>query len=53
MTVLISADAKPFNYEAVAELFPARSRKFNRQFARYRRFDPAVLADFERLSGEP
>jgi hypothetical protein len=38
MTVLISVDAKSFDYEAVAELFPARSRKFNRQLARYRRF---------------
>src|SRR5260370_3551132 len=37
-------DAKPFDYEAVAELFPARSRKFNRQFTRYRRFDRAADA---------
>jgi hypothetical protein len=44
MAVLIFVDAKPFNYEAVAELFPARSRKFNRQFARYRRFDHAADA---------
>ena len=44
MAVLISADAKPFNYEAEAELFPARSRKFNRQFARYQRFDRAADA---------
>jgi hypothetical protein len=29
--------AKPFDYEAVAELLPTRSRKFNRQFAKYRR----------------
>jgi len=36
--------AKPFDYEAVAELFPARSRKFNRQFAAYRRFDSAAEA---------
>src|SRR6266849_5210941 len=36
--------AKPFDYEAVAELFPTRSRKFNRQFARYRRFDRAADA---------
>jgi hypothetical protein len=44
MAVLISVDAKPFNYEAVAELFPPRSRKFNRHFARYRRFDRAADA---------
>jgi len=36
--------AKPFDYEAVAELFPARNRKFNRQFAAYRRFDSAAEA---------
>jgi hypothetical protein len=36
--------AKPFDYEAVAELFPARNRKFNRQFTRYRRFDRAADA---------
>jgi hypothetical protein len=36
--------AKPFDYEAVAELFPARNRKFNRQLARYRRFDSAAEA---------
>jgi len=44
MAVLISVDAKPFDYEAVARVFPARSRKFNRQFARYRRFDRAADA---------
>ena len=33
-----------FDYEAVAELFPARNRKINRQFARYRRFDRAADA---------
>jgi hypothetical protein len=44
MAVFISVDAKPFNYEAVAELFPARSRKFNRQFTRYRRFERAADA---------
>jgi hypothetical protein len=44
MAVLISVDVKPFNYEAVAELFPARNRKFNRHFARYRRFDRAADA---------
>src|ERR1700745_2223696 len=44
MAVLISVDVKPFDYEAVAELFPARSRKFNRQLARYRRFDHAADA---------
>ena len=36
--------AKPFDYEAVAELFPTRSRKFNRQLSRYRRFDRAADA---------
>jgi hypothetical protein len=36
--------AKPFDYEAVAELFPARNRKFSRQFTRYRRFDSAAEA---------
>ena len=44
MAVLISVDAKSFDYEPVAELFPARSRKFNRQFSRYRRFDRAADA---------
>jgi hypothetical protein len=34
MALLISVEAKSFDYEAVAELFPARSRKFNRQLAR-------------------
>jgi hypothetical protein len=36
--------AKPFDYEAAAELFPVRNRKFNRQFTRYRRFDSAAEA---------
>jgi hypothetical protein len=36
--------AKPFDYEAVAELFPARNQKFNREFARYRRFESAAEA---------
>jgi hypothetical protein len=44
MAALISVDAKPFNYEAEAELFRARSKKFNRQFGRYRRFDRAADA---------
>jgi hypothetical protein len=44
MAALVSVDAKPLDYEAVAELFPARSRKFNRQFARYQRFDRAADA---------
>src|SRR5258708_19406270 len=44
MAVLISVDAKSFDYEAVAELFPARSKKFNRQLARYRRFERAADA---------
>ena len=44
MAVLISVDAKPFDYEAVAELFPARSKKFNRQLARYQRFERAADA---------
>jgi hypothetical protein len=44
MAVLISVDAKSFDYEAVAELFPGRSRKFNRELARYRRFDRAADA---------
>jgi hypothetical protein len=39
--------AKPFDYEAVAELFPARNRKFNRQFAKYRRLtEPADALRF-------
>jgi hypothetical protein len=36
--------AKPFDYEATAELFPARHQKFNREFGRYRRFDSAAEA---------
>jgi len=36
--------AKPFDYKAMAELFPVRNRKFNRQFTRYRRFDSAAEA---------
>src|ERR1700740_2536593 len=44
MGVLISVDAKSFDYEAVAELFPGRNRKFNRELARYRRFDRAADA---------
>jgi hypothetical protein len=36
--------AKLFDYEAVAELFPARNQKFKRAFARYRRFDRAAEA---------
>lgn len=36
--------AKPFDYEAVAELFPVRNRKFNRQLTGYRRFDSAAEA---------
>ena len=44
MAVLLSVDAKSFDYEAVAELFPTRSKKFNRQLARYRRFDRAADA---------
>ena len=36
--------AEPFDYEAEAELFPARNRKINRQFAGYRRFDSAADA---------
>ena len=41
--VSVSAAAR-FDYEAGAELFPARSRKTNRQFAGYRRFDRAADA---------
>jgi Arc/MetJ-type ribon-helix-helix transcriptional regulator len=36
--------AEPFDYEAAAELFPARNRKFNRQLTGYRRFDSAAEA---------
>jgi len=36
--------AEPFDYQAVAELFPARNRKLNRQFTGYRRFDSAADA---------
>jgi hypothetical protein len=36
--------AEPFDYEAVAELFSARNRKFNRQLTGYRRFDSAAEA---------
>jgi hypothetical protein len=40
-----SADAvTAFDYEAVAELFHARNRNTNRQFAGYRRFDRAADA---------
>jgi hypothetical protein len=34
----------PFDYEAMAELFPARNRKLKREFTRYRRFDGAAEA---------
>ena len=44
MAACDSVDAKPFDYEAVVELFPTRSRKFNRQLARYQRFDRAADA---------
>jgi hypothetical protein len=44
MAACDSVDAKPFDYEAVAELFPARNPKFNRQLAKYRRFDNAADA---------
>jgi hypothetical protein len=43
MAVSVDA-AKPFDYEAGAELFPARNRKVNRQLAGYRRFDTAADA---------
>ena len=36
--------AEQFDFDAVAELFPARSRKFSRQLAGYRRFDRAAEA---------
>ena len=36
--------AEPFDYQAVAELFPVRNRKLNRQFGGYRRFDRAADA---------
>ncbi len=45
MTAHDSVDAvKPFDYGAVAELFPVRNRKFNLHFTRYRRFDSAAEA---------
>jgi hypothetical protein len=45
MTTCDSVDAgKSFDYEAVAELFPVRNRKFSRQLTRYRRFDSAAEA---------
>jgi len=36
--------AERFDYDAVAELFPARSRKFSRKLAGYRRFERAADA---------
>jgi hypothetical protein len=36
--------AGPFDYEAVAELFSARNRNFNRQLMGYRRFESAAEA---------
>jgi hypothetical protein len=45
MTVHNAAGAMAlFDYQAVAELFPARNRKLNRQLAGYRRFDRAADA---------
>jgi hypothetical protein len=45
MAAVDSVDSvTPFDYEAAAELFPARNQKFNRQFTRYRRFDSAAEA---------
>jgi hypothetical protein len=45
MTTCESVEAaKLFDYEAVAELFPARNRKINRQLSGYRRFDSAADA---------
>jgi hypothetical protein len=35
---------KPFDYAAMAELFPARNRKSNRLLTGYRRFDSAAEA---------
>ena len=49
-----SVDAvKPFDDAAVAELFPARNRKFNRQFTRYGRFDSAAEALRFAIEGLP
>ncbi len=36
--------AKQFNYDAAAELYPARGRKTCRQFAAYQRFERAADA---------
>ena len=36
--------ARSSDYEAAAELFPVRNRKFNRKFTRYRRLDIAAGA---------
>ena len=44
MAAIDSVGASTFDYEAVAELFPARNRKVGRQFGGYRRFDRAADA---------
>ncbi|HUK47715.1 MAG TPA: hypothetical protein VLW06_08990 [Terriglobales bacterium] len=40
----IDTIAKPFDFDAAADLFPAKGRKFRRQFVSYRRYVRAADA---------
>lgn len=40
----LRCSTKPFDFNAAADLFPAKSRKFRRQFVSYRRYIRAAEA---------